>query len=74
VHRGQRERVYLVRVEPFEPRPRVDLSAEHVGEVRWWTLDELESSAEIFGPRRLPALFRDLVENGPPASPWSIGK
>jgi hypothetical protein len=50
------------------------LRAEHVGEVRWWTLDELESSAEIFGPRRLPALFRDLVENGPPASPWSIGK
>ena len=73
-HRGQRERVYLVRVEPFEPSPRVDLSAEHVGDMRWWTLDELETSTEIFGPRRLPALLRDLAENGPPASPPSIGK
>ena len=73
-HRGQRERVYLVRVEPFEPRPRVDLSVEHVGDMRWWTLDELEASTEIFGPRRLPALLRDLVENGPPARPPSIGK
>src|SRR4029078_9264401 len=28
-HRGQRERLYLVRVEPFEPSPRVYLSVEH---------------------------------------------
>jgi ADP-ribose pyrophosphatase YjhB (NUDIX family) len=73
VYRGQRERAYLVRVAPFEPAPRVDLRAEHVSEVRWWTLDEIEASSEIFGPRTLPALVRDLVENGPPARPPSIG-
>lgn len=73
-HRGQRERVYLVRVEPFEPAPRVDLAAEHVAGIRWWTLDEIEESTEIFGPRSLPALVRDLVDNGPPAVAPSIGK
>jgi 8-oxo-dGTP pyrophosphatase MutT (NUDIX family) len=72
-HCGQRERAYLVRVAPFEPAPRVDLSAEHVGELRWWTLDEIEASTEIFGPRALPGLLRHLVENGPPARPPSIG-
>ena len=74
LYRGQRERVYLVQVEPFEPKPRVDLSAEQISDIRWWTLDDLETSAETFGPRGLPALFRDLVESGPPATPPSIGK
>ena len=54
--RGQRERCYLVRVEPFELAPRLDLAAEHVTEIRWWTADELRRSREVFGPRRLPEL------------------
>ena len=74
LHRGQRERVYLVRVEPFVPMPRVDLSAEHVTDMRWWTLDELEASTGIFGPRRLPPSYGYLIENGPPVSPPSIGR
>ena len=74
VHRGQRERAYLVCVEPFVPAPRVDLQAEHVSEMRWWTLDELDASIETFGPRALPSLVRDLVANGPPTDPPSLGK
>jgi ADP-ribose pyrophosphatase YjhB (NUDIX family) len=33
---GQRERIYLVRTARFEPRPRTDLGAEHVIDLRWW--------------------------------------
>ena len=72
--RGQRERCYLVRVEPFEPQPRLDLEAELVSEVRWWTQDELARSAEVFAPRRLKSLIRELLENGPPTDPPALGK
>lgn len=71
---GQRERCYLVAVEPFEPAPRLDLAVEGVDDVRWWTPDEMETTAEVFGPRGLPGLVRDLLDHGPPTHPRSIGK
>jgi 8-oxo-dGTP pyrophosphatase MutT (NUDIX family) len=71
--RGQRERCYLIRVDPFEPVPRLDLAAEYVTDVRWWTPAELERSTEVFGPRMLPVLVEDLLENGPPLEPPALG-
>jgi 8-oxo-dGTP diphosphatase len=71
---GQRERCYLVQVEPFDPQPRIDLAAERVTAVRWWTPEQVEGSTEIFGPRSFPALLRDLLHHGPPDAPLSIGK
>jgi 8-oxo-dGTP pyrophosphatase MutT (NUDIX family) len=41
-HCGQRENVYLVRVDAFEPKPELDLAAEGCHEQRWFTVDELE--------------------------------
>jgi double-stranded uracil-DNA glycosylase len=70
---GQSERIYLVRSEPFDPAPRLDLALEHVDEVRWWTLDELAVAGEEFAPRRLPALLRDLLASGPPPEPLDVG-
>jgi TDG/mug DNA glycosylase family protein len=70
---GQVERHYLVRAPAFEPAPRVDLREEGVGGLRWWALDELEDTDLIFAPRRLPALLRDLLENGPPEEPIDVG-
>ena len=55
---GQRERVYLVRTEAFEPVPhmtREELEAEFVFGLRWWTPDELAASDEQFAPEALPA-------------------
>jgi len=72
--RGQREDCYLVRVEPFEPAPRLDLVAEHVTEIRWWSVDELRVSQEVFGPRRLPELVAELLESGAPSVPLELGK
>ena len=71
--RGQRDRCYLVRSERFDPAPQIDLAAEHVTEVRWWTVDELETTRSVFGPRRLPQLVRELLERGPPPAPFELG-
>jgi 8-oxo-dGTP pyrophosphatase MutT (NUDIX family) len=73
---GQTERIYLVRTDRFEPAPEwtaAQLAAEGVDRQRWWTLEELEASRELFAPSRLPALVRQLVEQGPPAVPWDVG-
>ena len=64
---GQRERHYLVHTPSFDPAPEVDLAAENVHELRWFTLDEL---AEVeTAPRRLHALLRALFGEGLPAEP-----
>jgi double-stranded uracil-DNA glycosylase len=64
----QRERIWLVRVAEHQPEPRVDLAAEHVAGVRWWTTDELDAADDtVLVPRRLPQLVRGLLANGPPA-------
>ena len=73
---GQAERVYLVRTPAFEPAPRLSweqLRAEGMTAMRWWTLDELEAADELFAPRRLPALVRSLIEDGPPDRPVEVG-
>lgn len=73
---GQTERYYVVRTEPFEPAPRLtwdELREEGMTAIRWWTLDELEATEELFAPRRLPVLVRELLEHGPPAKPLDVG-
>lgn len=77
---GQQDRMFLVRVDPFEPTPRLTwerLRAERLHEIRWWTLDELRQAVDDatvgFAPRRLPELFAELLADGPPASPVDTG-
>ena len=41
-HCGQRENVYLVRVEALEPAPELDLAAEGCHELRWFSTGELD--------------------------------
>ena len=73
---GQTERYYLVRTRSFEPAPQFtwdELRAEGMTAIRWWTLDELEVAEELFAPRRLPLLVRELLLHGPPAEPVDVG-
>ena len=73
---GQEEVVHLVRTTAFEPLPGLSwerLRAEHVHELRWWTLAELEASDAVFAPRALVSLLREVLLNGPPEEPLSIG-
>ena len=73
VHRGQRERIYLVRTPAFEPQPRVDAANEGIDRIGWWTRDELAASTAIFAPTRLAACFAALLDDGPPAAPIDAG-
>lgn len=68
-----RERAHLVRVDAHEPAPELDLEAEGVFEVRWWTSAELEAAEETLVPKRLPEFVRELLKRGPPAEPVDIG-
>lgn len=73
---NQKETFYLVRCERFEPRPHLsweELNREGMTGVRWWTLQELEAHSEVFAPARLPALVADIVDNGPPRTPFDAG-
>jgi 8-oxo-dGTP pyrophosphatase MutT (NUDIX family) len=56
--------------DPHAPRAQAAERDRVVGE-RWWTLDELASSAERFDPDRLPALAPAVVrgEYGPEPVP-----
>jgi 8-oxo-dGTP pyrophosphatase MutT (NUDIX family) len=74
-HDGQRERYFLVRVAHFDPEPAIGwdrMNAEFVHEIRWWSLDEIESSDEIFMPESLVGHLRTLLRDGPPASPIDV--
>jgi TDG/mug DNA glycosylase family protein len=57
----QRNTTYLVRVHAHEPRATVDLDAEGVADVRWWTPAELGASREQFAPPDLPERVRRLA-------------
>lgn len=69
----QRERIHLVRVDEHVPAPTVDLAAESVHEVRWWTLAELDAAAEELVPRNLAERLRELLASGPPPQPIDVG-
>ena len=73
----QRERFFLVRAPSFEPAPRLswaELEAEGMTAIRWWTIDEILAATETrFGPRRLGALLRSSVRDGPPREPLDVG-
>jgi len=68
-----RERIFLVRVDEHEPAPTVDLAAEQVHGVRWWSLAELEAATETLVPARLAHYLRQLLREGPPADPIDAG-
>jgi 8-oxo-dGTP pyrophosphatase MutT (NUDIX family) len=73
---GQREAIYTVAVAAgFAPEPGFSweqLNAEHVYELRWWTLAELEASDVVTAPSALRVLLRDFLQNGPPETPMDI--
>lgn len=72
---GQIERVHLVRTASFSPVPALGwdlLRAEHVEELRWWTIDALAAAGVRCAPPELPTLARSVLTEGPPAVPFRL--
>jgi double-stranded uracil-DNA glycosylase len=57
----QVNKTYLVRVREHEPRATVDLAAEGVVDVRWWTQSELDATDARFAPPDLVERVRNLT-------------
>ena len=75
-HDGVRNDYYVVRTEAFTPGGAAltaEWELEGITDCRWWSLDELLASSEVFSPRALPTLFGQLLLNGPPANPAALG-
>lgn len=71
----QPERIYVARVETFEPRldGLNEMETSMLRDMRWWSAGEIERSDAIFSPRRLAALLRELLTAGYPAAPVEVG-
>jgi 8-oxo-dGTP pyrophosphatase MutT (NUDIX family) len=67
-------RVYIQRVPNFVAAPTA-LTPEERGtfrEFRWWSIDEIEGSREMFVPRTLAVLLSALISEPWPAKPIVI--
>ncbi|WP_159081526.1 NUDIX hydrolase [Nocardioides sediminis] len=69
---GQTDVTYLVRAARFEPRPRVDLAAEGVHDVRWFSPAEVAAGVVTFSPRDLHAQLSTVLGDGVPHGPRDI--
>ena len=69
---GQTDVTYLVRVRRFEPLPRVDLQAENVHGVRWFSPAEIDSGVATFSPRDLRDQLAVVLATGVPPQPREI--
>lgn len=75
-HDGQRDQIHLVRCDRFEPQPAIGwelMRAEHVHEIRWWSLADIETSDALFAPRMLRRLLAVLLSDGVPSQPIETG-
>ncbi|MBI4213228.1 MAG: NUDIX domain-containing protein [Chloroflexi bacterium] len=70
------ERYFLVRTSTFTAS-KAGLAPHEldvITDYRWWTVAEIDAAHDqIFVPRRLGELLRDLLETGPPAEPIDAG-
>ncbi|HEX6075079.1 MAG TPA: NUDIX domain-containing protein [Micromonosporaceae bacterium] len=59
----QEQEFFLVRVPHWEVRTTGwgELERRTVDQVRWWSINELESTGETYYPVQLPALLRRLL-------------
>lgn len=73
----QREQLHVVSVPRFDPHTRFmqdEIERETTTRMRWWTLDAIERSPEVFVPNRLGFFLRQLLTVGPPSSPIDVGR
>lgn len=74
---GQSEEVYFVSVPAFDPQPTMsplELRAENIDEIRWWTRGEIADyvGADNFAPPDLAQHLDVLFDSGSPDLPFHI--
>lgn len=69
---GQTEVTYLARAPHFEPRPRVDLLAENVHGIGWFSSSDIAEGVAAFSPRDLSEQLTRVVVHGVPPAPREI--
>ncbi|MBI5948743.1 MAG: NUDIX domain-containing protein [Chloroflexi bacterium] len=69
------ERYYLARTTRTEISEsyRTELELQALAEHRWWTIDEIAASTDVFVPRRLAELLPPLLAGEIPAEPFDTG-
>jgi 8-oxo-dGTP pyrophosphatase MutT (NUDIX family) len=73
---SQHEEFYLVRATEFEPYVQGNPSEAELAvfrQFRWWAVDEIAASQEVFAPRALARHLESLMQEGPPAEPIDVG-
>lgn len=62
-------RYFLARVSPSDVRPERATQLDNIREYRWWTRDELRSTAETVHPHGLADLITAVAEGRTPNRP-----
>ncbi len=73
---SQREDFYLVPIDAFEPDFTTNPSETELMDFRqfkWWSVDEIRASGDVFAPRLLAEHLESLIEQGPPSEPVDVG-
>ena len=50
-----------------------ELELASIAEDRWWSAGEMQSSGDIFVPRRLPSVLPGILEGALPEEPIDVG-
>lgn len=67
---------FLARVDALEVDTSTWTDDERIdmGEHRWWSVPELEDVTVELAPNDLAARVRSVLDDGPPATPWRLGR
>jgi 8-oxo-dGTP pyrophosphatase MutT (NUDIX family) len=68
----QRERLYAVHADRFEPSMSDPVESKVLQHFRWWPMDELASSREDLTPRSLADIVARYVRDGAPLEPLEV--
>ena len=72
---NQHGRFFLVGCERFEPsiEQMQEVERDYFQTYRWWPIDEIENSGELFAPGQIGRLLDGLLRDGPPKQPIDTG-
>ncbi len=71
-----RERYYVSRIQGHDVGSHInedEIEREWVLDHRWWSLDEIEASTEIFVPHDLARLLSPILRGEYPEEPFEVG-